>query len=143
MKRNNKIAVYVIVCVLVTCAVIGGMWGGIKEWQNSIHYVGETEVPLNIALSLQHIPYTNGEGEVKIIDTSCPSGNVVIRYDLYSANKYSYLTSVNERCDGQLVLVGEGMTIFSLLGSGLCCCLASLFLGMTIRYKGKKDSKKS
>jgi len=138
MKNRKKIAIYIIVCILVICAVIGGMWGGIKEWQNSKHYIGTTEVPLTIALRLQNIPYVNGDGTVKIIDTSCPSGNVAIMYDFYSVNSFAYLTVVDGRCDEQLSLVIEMMFIFSFLGSGLCCCLVSLFID--VRNKNKKVS---
>jgi len=138
MKNRKKIAIYIIVCILVICAVIGGMWGGIKEWQNSIHYVGETQVPLSIALRLQHISYMNGEGGVKIIDTSCPSGNVFIRYDFYYTDRFEYLTTIDGRCDEQLSLVIEMMFLFSFSGSGLCCCLVSLFID--VRNKNKKVS---
>lgn len=128
MKKRNKIAIYILVCMLVTCAVVGGMWGGVREWQNSKHYVGTTEVPLSIALTLQNSNYLNGEGEVKITDTSCPSGNVVIMYDFYVTRNYDYLTIIDGRCNGKLGLVIEMMMVFSLLGSGLCCCIVSLVL---------------
>lgn len=138
MKNRKKIAIYIIVCILVICAVIGGMWGGIKEWQNSIHYVGVTEVPLSIAKTLQDSHFVEGLGEVEIMDTGNISGYVVIKYDFYLTRHYEYLTVVDGRCDEQLSLVIEMMFLFSFLGSGLCCCLVSLFID--VRNKNKKVS---
>jgi hypothetical protein len=130
---------HIVVSALTICVVIIGLWGGIVEWQNSKHYIGTTEVPLNIALSLQNIPYVNGDGIVKIIDTSCPSGNVAIRYDFYSVNSYSYLTVINERENGQLGLMIEFMFIFSALGSVVTCMIVDgLFSLYGLWRKGKK-----
>ncbi len=124
MKKRNKVLIYSMVCILVICAVIGGMWGGIKEWQNSIHYVGVTEVPLSIAKTLQNIRYVNGEGNVEIINIT--SGNVVIEYNFYSTRSYDYLTTIDGRCNKQLGGTLEMMLLFSFLGSCLCCGLVGL-----------------
>jgi hypothetical protein len=138
MKKRNKIIIYVLVCMLVACAVIGGMWGGIREWQDSKHYVGTTEVPLGIALELQNIKYINGEGEVKITDTVCPSGYVVIEYDFYSTNRYEYLTIIEGRCDGQLCLIGEMMSLILLFGSCFCCVIiGGVFAEIDIARKNR------
>lgn len=123
MKKRNKIIIYVLVCMIVVGAVIGGMWGGVREWQDSKHYVGSTEVPLNIAKILQSSHFVEGLGEVDIVDTSCPSGNVIIEYDFYSTRDYEDLDMVEGRCDEQLSLVIEVMFILSFLGSSLCCCV--------------------